>query len=254
MKLAILTIVLDGMKFLPAQLFTLNRLKCDWTWYIVEGAANNGGSTSWCKPQDGRLSRDGTTEFLHLLRDHPRIRILQRQCWPSKDDMCNAALELIKEPCCLLQMDVDEIWTSDQLELIAGMFNEFPSYNVAHFYCRFFVGPNIIINHESDKRNNRWFRAFRFKPGSKFIKHEPPVLENAGGLPLEPETTLAMGLMFDHYAYVLPSQVAFKEAFYGYKNALANWQKLQRNTKWPVKLKQFLPWCHPDSIAEKLHK
>lgn len=253
MRLTVFTLCLDGMAFLPAQFFTLNRLTTSWNWVVVEGASNNGGSTSWCRPQDGRLSRDGSTEFLHVLRDHPRVRVIQRQQWASKDDMVQAALDTIKEPSCVLQVDCDEIWTHDQLFRISTLFDEQPHHNVAHFYCRYFVGPNLVIDHESDKRNNVWIRAWRGGPGMKCVRHEPPVM-NVTGPVMHQDVTASMGLVYDHYSYLIPSGVKAKCEFYGYRNGLESWRKLQRHQKFPVRLKTLLPWSHSDSIVNPLHK
>lgn len=254
MKLVLMTLALDAAAFLPAQFFTLNQLKSNWMWVICEGTAANGGSTSWCAPQQPRLSKDGTGEFLSSLAGHPRIKIHRRQTWASKDEMCQVAVSEIKEDCCLIQVDADEIWRADQLDCIGRMFDEIPDAKCAFFFCRYFVGGNIIITHESDLANNRWKRAWRGFEGMKWKSHEPPVLTTPEMPFISREETFRRGLVFDHFGYLLPSQLAFKESYYKYKNAVANWQRLQRNTKWPVRLRDFLPWAHSDSVATPLHK
>lgn len=260
MRLHILTIVLDGLPFLPMQLATFNRIDTnlvDWTWHIVEGAAMNNGSTAWCKPQQPRLSRDGSSEFLAGLRGHPRIRLYQRQMWNSKDEMVNTPLATITEKCLLLQVDVDELWTAEQLETLCGFFRSYPELKSARFFCRYFVGPNIIITSKNGygNRQGEWFRAWRFEPGVKFLKHEPPVL-NVNTEPCATrEQTKECSLVFDHWAYVTANQVAFKEQFYGYTGALQHWRRLQRNGIWPLKeLQTFLPWVGPGVVAERLFK
>lgn len=268
--IAIFTIVLDGMNFLPLQLATFNRLHTDWHWYCIEGAAMNTHDTSWCQPQQPRLSQDGSTAFLNSLRNHPRVTVIQQQRWDGKTRMCNAALERIKEPCVLMQIDVDEIWTPDQLDRLALLFENCKSYNCARFFCRYFVGPNIVLTTEGryGNRNGEWLRAWRFFPGMRFSKHEPPILKGvndvgeAGGFSqqlVENERcivkmdTRAMKLIFDHWAYVFPSQVAYKEQFYGYTGALEQWRRLQRNDKWPVKnVRTFLPWVDEGVSADLL--
>lgn len=253
MRLEILTIVLDGAPFILAQLAALNRLTIDWRWHIVEGAAMNSGSTGWCRPQEPRLSRDGTTAILNGLRSHPRIRLYQRQKWASKDEMVNEPLTHIGCECVLLQMDADEMWTEVQLVRLVDLFHQHVDVNSAQFFCRYFVGPNLVITHESDLANNVWTRAWRYQPGAKFLKHEPPILEHSN--PHMPrETTRNALLVFDHLAYVLQSQVEYKEHFYGYGNAVKNWQRLQRHTKFPVRARDFLPWAHENSMIDLLHK
>jgi hypothetical protein len=255
--LHIFTIVLDGQPFIGWQIPVLNQLTCKWHWTIAEGAAANINCTSWCKSQPSRLSRDGTTEILHILRDHPRVTILQKQRWEGKLEMVNACLATFKMPGVLLQLDVDEFWTAAQLDRVVhilGYEHEGARGLSANFFCRYFLGPNIVIKHDSDAKNNSWMRAWNFTPGQRFLKHEPPVLQGARPPTISREAWARSGVIFDHLAYVLPSQVEYKEKFYGYKQALAQWRQLQRNQSWPVNARTFLPWCHPDSTADLLHK
>lgn len=259
MKLAIVTIVLDGFPFLPMQLASFNRIDTklvDWTWHISEGASMNRGSTAWCRPQSPRLSRDGTGEFLNSLRGHPRVRIYQRQRWESKDEQINEPLKFITEPCLLLQCDVDEMWTAEQLETLVGFFNAYPDINCARFFCRYFVGPNMVITSTDTYGNKKgeWFRAWRFNPGQLFRTHEPPRLLGMTEQCATREQTKECGLVFDHLAYVFEHQISFKGQFYGYPNAVAQWRRLQRAPKFPVKLRDYLHWVKDDAVADLLHR
>jgi hypothetical protein len=256
-KLHILTIALDANIFLHHQLYTFNRLDVDWTWYVVEGSSMNSGSTSWCNPQPPRLSRDGTTEFLNQIRNHPRIVVIQRQSWKSKDEMVNAALDRIGDAGVLVQVDADEIWLPGQLSDIFNILqgNE---YSSAQFFCRYFIGQNIVITSENGygNRPEEWLRAWKFRPGMRFSSHEPPVLLGNLRLPkLGRVETRDMGLVFDHYAYSTAEQLKYKEKFYGYKDALSKWNLLQCNQAWPVNdLKKFLPWVGDGVTADLLHR
>jgi hypothetical protein len=258
MKLHILTIVLDGMPFLPIQFTTFNRLACDWTWHIVEGAAANVHCTSWCRPQPPRLSRDGSHEFIGSLSTHPRVRSIAREWWPGgKVEMCNAGIEGITEPGLLLQVDMDELWSADQIDRIVDLFSRPPrglSFSAARFFCRYFVGPNLVTLGEECYGNNpgEWLRAWRLAPGARFTQHEPPRFEGADEH-LDRETTRGLGLVFDHYAYAFESQVAYKEQFYGYEGAVAHWRRLQANDVWPARLREFLPWVDDRALATSLH-
>lgn len=260
------------MPFLPIQFATFQRLKCNWRWHIVEGAAANTGSTKWCKPQLPRLSKDGSTAFINSIRSHPRVRVYQQQWWEGgKDQMCNEALKAIKEPCWLMQIDVDEIYTPEQLDRLVNLFNGPIGgfHNCAQFYCRYFLGPNIVTVGENSYGNRvgEWTRLFKFEPGMKFLSHEPPVMQGINdtgetnkGDPIPNEMlltrreTAAFGLVFDHYAYVFPQQVMFKEKFYGYEGALEMWYRLQRNTVWPTRLRQWLSWTDDKAQADLLYK
>jgi hypothetical protein len=261
MNLHILTIVLDGMPFLPMQMATFNRLKVPFVWHIVHGAAANTGSTKWCQRQEPRLSTDGSSEFINSLRGHPRVKVYQKQWWAGgKDEMACAPLAEIRESCVLAEIDIDEIWLPEQLELIRTMLD--PATGVNHemvFKCRYFLGPNIVTvgdNCYGNKSGGReWVRAWRFEPGQKFISHEPPVLSGHSRDGVIPrEMTAAAGLVFDHWSWYFPAQISFKEKFYGYKDALAHWTRLQNNRVWPVKLKDFFHWADDKAEADLLHK
>lgn len=254
MKLHIFSIMLDAMPFCTWHLPIFNRLWCDWNWRIAHGAAMNVRDTSWCKPQEPRLSRDGTTEYLSGLR-HPQVTVMHRQSWAGKVLMCNACLPVHTEDCVLLEVDCDEFWTPDQLERMVSVFENDPTVGAMQFYCRYFVGQNIVITSDNNygNRHGEWMRAWRYTGGS-FLTHEPPLLSKIAGRVVSRRETREMGLVFDHYAYALPSQVAFKEKYYGYDHAGEHWQRLQQNRTWPVKLSKFLPWVTDDAVADLLHK
>jgi hypothetical protein len=256
MKLVIFSIIFNGMPFVRRHLPVFEQLKCDWQWIVVEGAAANTHDTKWCKPQPPGFSRDGTSEYLNSIIRHPRVSVLRRQMWDGKVSMCNWAIQDIAEPCCLLQVDCDEIWTAEQIEKIVEAFGKCPHIYRMYFWCRYFLGPDIIATSENGYGNRKgveWLRAFRFMPGMTFSKHEPPVLSgNSRGVSLSRDETRAMGLVFEHYAWQLESQAAFKEKFYGYRNAAACWRRLQENKNWPVKdLRSFLPWVGPGASADR---
>ena len=258
LPLHILTIVLDGIPFLPMQLARLNNLKCDWHWHIVEGQAANVNCTAWCKPQRPRVSEDGSHEFLLTLRGHPRVSHSFSTFWNGgKLDMCNHAIEHIHEPCVLIQVDVDELWTTGQLDRIGRLLSPPGDIDSARFFCRYFVGPNIVTLGENcyGNKQGEWDRAWRFQPGMKFMTHEPPSLSTSSKHLQDREANRDIGLVFDHLSYVLESQVAYKEKFYGYSGAVDQWKRLQSNTVWPVRrLKDFLPWVDDQAQANLLHK
>ncbi len=249
MKLQVITLVLDGMPWLPCIFTVLNRLSIPWHWHVVEGAANNGGSTRWCRPQEPRCSRDGTLEFLGALH-HPNVSIYHSTLWDSKDQMVNHPLHFITEPCVLMQIDSDEIWQTYELQSIVAFFGMRPSVQRMAFECRYFVGPHLAIVPESDPNRGQWLRAWRFTPGMRFDRHEPPALAgNKGEILLGPDTA-KIGLIFDHYAWATEAQVRYKEKFYGYTGALRGWRSLQIQGLWPVKLSpDFFPWMDPRVMA-----
>jgi hypothetical protein len=275
MPLRILTIVLNGMRHLPQQYETFKKLSVPWQWDIVEGLADLQGCTSWSVGRGGHLpagmhrngrSTDGTIEWLMDLED-PLVTVWEppvvdvekktRRLWNGKQEMVNAPLYTFNRESVLIQIDVDEIWTVEQLERIHQMFSSNPDRTAMWFWCRFFVGPNLILDNRGGYANNpvvEWVRAWRFLPGYFFWRHEPPVMcspEAEGNLahvkPFRHDETEAAGLVFDHYAYAHRESVEFKEHYYGYGGAVAAWERLQENTVFPVEARKFLPWIPDDS-------
>jgi ADP-heptose:LPS heptosyltransferase len=58
------------------------------------------------------------------------------------------------------------------------------------------------------------------------------------------------GLIFQHFAYVISKQLTFKQAYYGYRDALAEWQRLQSSNLRPLKLRNFLSWVKDGAMAD----
>jgi hypothetical protein len=241
MKLAVFTIVLDGEPWIEKHLPVLDKLCLDWQWLVVEGAAGNTADTAWCQPQKPRLSEDGTHEYLQSIKDE-RVTHIHKKSWPNKVAMCNAALERITEPCVLMQIDSDELYSPKQLEKIVELFTGNDSLSSIMFACRYFVGPKLILQGEHCYGDNdyEWLRAWRYSPGRKFERHEPPVLE--GDDPnrrMSKAESRKLGLIFDHYAYATEEQCAFKEAFYDYPGLVNQWSGLNAHDKFPVELSRF---------------
>lgn len=256
LPLHIVTLALNAHPLLLIQLSNLNRYVGDWTWHIVHGTAANRGSTSWCRSLAPGLSTDGTSELLATWRGHPRIRIYERPLWQGgKDEMFNFALGHIHEPCVLLEADADEFFEPTQLAALVNYFEDYPHFVSACFFCQYFVGPNIVITseHSYGNRPTEWRRAWRFQPGSALKSHEPPVISGAIDPCAPRELTRDAGLVFQHWAYVFESQVEFKSRFYGYRDAVVHWRRLQANKVWPVAdLNEFLPWVDRGVTADLL--
>lgn len=268
-----LTIVLNGMPFIKWHHEELQKLKCQWTWHIVEGVAKLTHDTAWSVPSGGaippefhtddHLSVDGTTAYItELAAADLRVKIYRKpkgEPWDGKLEMVNAPLSSILNPCLLWQLDSDEIWTAEQLEQVAMMFSTRPAKTAAFYRCKFFVGPSLYISTVDCYSNNpevEWLRTWRFQPGDTWEAHEPPILardgKNVGRInPFIHAETAPVG-PFHHFAYVTEGQVSFKERYYGYRGAVEGWRKLQEHADFPVKLSQFLPWVTDAAMVDKI--
>lgn len=282
MPLHFFTIVLNGEPFLRWHIEMLKELPFNWHWHIIEGVAELNHDTGWSKASGGHiasslhrngLSNDGTTEYLDALRQlYPnQVSVYRKEdgaFWDGKLEMVSAPLPFIKEDCILFQLDSDEIWTSQQIAKIRELFLANPNASSAYFIAHYFVGPDKVISSLNTYGNHleyEWLRAWRFTPGCVWKSHEPPTLcrPRANGeyqdlgksAPIWQDQTSKEGLFFQHYAYVTPAQLRFKEHYYGYKDALSKWQKLQScQSTSAIKLKEFFSWVTDEAQVESAAK
>ncbi|MCB8759381.1 FkbM family methyltransferase [Planktothrix agardhii 1029] len=263
------TIVLNGQPFIRYHIDVFNKLSCQWHWHIIEGVADLKHDTSWSLQLGGKLtdqfhdhgrSKDGTSEYLdQLAKQYPENITIYRKpkdiFWDGKREMVNTPLSNIQEGCLLWQIDVDELWTVEQIYTTRQMFITHPEKTAAFYWCWYFVGENLLIstrNCYAENPQQDWLRTWRFKPGMVWAAHEPPILvetlpdgqqQNVAAVnPFLHHETEQQGLIFQHFAYVMPQQLQFKEEYYGYQNALKLWQNLQSATQFPVFLREYFPW------------
>jgi FkbM family methyltransferase len=263
------TIVLNGRPFIEHHIRAFEKLPFRWHWHVIEGVAELNHDTAWSKSNGGRiapelhrhgLSHDGTTEYLdELARRFPSNVTLYRQpagmFWDGKLEMVNAPLAQLREECLLWQVDSDELWTAEQLIAARNLFLAQPEKTAAFYFCHYFVGEKLVITTRHTYGNNpgyEWIRTWRFTPGCRWLAHEPPRLcrpvangkwaDLASINPLRHAETEAAGLVFQHFAYATVEQLKFKEAYYGYARALAQWKKLQQQRSFPVALSKHFDW------------
>jgi radical SAM superfamily enzyme YgiQ (UPF0313 family) len=259
------TIVLNGMPFIKYHIKMLQSLPFDWTWHIVEGVAELNHDTGWSVITGGQvvdsfhrngLSKDGTSEYLDSLeKEFPNKVFIYRKkeglFWDGKVEMVNAPIENLPDKCLLWEVDVDELWDVTGISNMVRMFEENPDKWGAFVYCYYFVGPKKFITTMDtwSTRPEDWLRVFRFHKGFRWAKHEPPTLVDGNGIDLARrknltrDKTLKRNVTFQHFAYALPEQVLFKETYYGYKDALECWKKLQQANGEVVDVGQFLYWA-----------
>jgi len=265
------TIVLNGEPFIRHHIEVFRQLPFPWHWHIVEGVADLKHDTGWSLQFGGKitddlhcngLSNDGTTEYLNdLAKQFPENITIYRKpksaFWDGKREMVNAPLVYIHEDCLLWQVDSDELWTTKNINALRDLFMQNPDRTAAFFYCDYFVGSRKYVSSLNTWATypKDWIRVWNFKPGMLWAAHEPPILidqngRNIGDLaPFSRDETMHSGITFQHVAYVIESQVRFKEIYYGYKNAVLHWRKLQ-NTNGPINPAAYLPWAKNDAIVD----
>ncbi|MCC3529438.1 MAG: class I SAM-dependent methyltransferase [Microcoleus sp. PH2017_22_RUC_O_B] len=271
------TIVLNGEPFINYHIEVFKQLPYQWHWHIVEGVADLKHDTAWSLQNGGRItdeihsngrSNDGTAEYLdELAQLYPENVTVYRKpegiFWEGKREMVNAPLENINEECLLWQVDVDELWTVEQICTARQMFIYHPEKTAAFYWCWYFVGEKLVISSRNCYAQNpaqEWLRTWRFKPGYVWVAHEPPRLAEplsdgesrdvAAVNPFVHEETETRGLVFQHFAYVTPDQLQFKEQYYGYVNAVSEWRVLQAQTKFPVRLSQYFSWVQDGTMVD----
>ena len=165
----------------------------------------------------------------------------------------------------LWQVDADELWTVEQICTARQMFINNPEKTAAFYWCWYFVGENLVIstrNCYAQNPHQEWLRTWRYKPGSVWVAHEPPRLAEplpngewrdlAAVNPFRHDDTEQLGLVFQHFAYVTPEQLRFKEQYYGYTNAVSDWMKLQAQNEFPVLLREYFSWVKDTTQVNKV--
>lgn len=270
------TIVLNGEPFIRYHIEMMKQLPFHWHWHIIEGVAALKHDTAWSVALGGKvypslhrkgLSNDGTSEYLDLLqKEHPGNVTVYRKpkgaFWEGKREMVNAPLLNIADECLLWQIDVDELWTPQQIVKARNLFIENPSRTAAYYYCHYFVGEKLlsVTNNTYGNYKYEWVRTWRYRPGMQWRSHEPPSLcvkswdkqwhDLTLQLPFTHEETKAQGLVFQHFAYAARTQLEFKEIYYGYAGAVASWRRLQKATSFPLLLRNYFPWVTDGALVD----
>lgn len=253
------TLVLNGMPYIKQQAEIIPG--CFDKWYIVEGVALPVKDTSWCglvpahlHDQD-YLSVDGTKEFLDSIASDKIVIIRNNgQPWQGKISMCNSFMDKV-EHCTLMEFDSDEIWNTESLNDLLNWADKIHGEAAAAFKCNYFVGPDLIITSRNTYGDNyyEWFRLWKIDKRTEWLTHEPPAIRFHGTPAAIPkQVTELKGWTFDHYAYALESQVAFKEQYYKYNGAVEKWKEMQNSKEFPCLLSRYLPWVRDSAIVDRI--
>lgn len=265
------TIVLNGEPFIRYHIGVFSKLKLPWHWHIVEGVAELKHDTAWSQATGGRIpaefhragrSIDGTSEYLDQLSQQLPLNVtLYRKdpdlFWGGKREMVNAPLANLPAECLLWELDCDEFWTESQIIALHELFMAHPEKTAAYFHCYYFIGPRRFVASLNTWATGPkdWLRAWRFQKGMRWQAHEPPVLVNSAGQNVAElssftrDETLRRNITFQHFAYVTEAQVRFKEAYYGYKDAVRHWRRLQQSAL-PTDPAKYLPWAKKARVQE----
>jgi hypothetical protein len=274
------TIVLNGMPFIEYHINMMKELPYNWHWHIVEGVAEPTHSYSWTSMHGGTfrhnfhkkgLSNDGTTEYLNkLIQIYPdQVSIYRKRggkFWYGKLEMVNAPIDSLPDNCLLWEIDVDEFWDKENVINMVNMFQDNPTKMMAFVPGHFFVGPNRFVTSQGTwaTRPEDNPRVFRFFKGMHWKHHTPPTLVDGNGKdlgrihPITKAELLEKGISFQHFAYVTPKQLIFKEMYYGnkYQDALKYWRVLQSSTEEKLDPSKYLPWARPAVVEfwdESIH-
>ena len=258
MKKIAFTLVLNGMPFIKKQAEIIPEV-FDY-WFIVEGATKPVHDTSWCKDidskyyNDKKLSIDGTTEFLDSIKNDKIIVVRKNDFWDGKLEMCNSFMPYV-ENSILMEFDVDEFWNKDTLRRMLDYCEKRDIHDGLQFKCNYYVGPELVIVNDNcyGDQDYEWNRLWKIREKTTWASHEPPVLNGYDKI-MSKKYTRSKKWGFDHYAYVLESQIQLKENFYVYENAVANWKRLQIHKHFPVKLQEFFPWADDKAMVGKARR
>lgn len=191
------------------------------------------------------ISIDNTSEYInYLLKNYPQDIVVHRapygNYWKDKIEMISV-MHSIKFACIMMevyifyvskQIDVDELWTSNQINTILSIFSNENSKRCMYFNCHYFITKKYVTitpNKPSHMDSYEWIRAWKYEYGDVFISHGPPILYHSnyklyGNECYLHKYTENNGLVFTHYAYTEEFIVKFKENFYGSnKFSYKNW-------------------------------
>jgi glycosyltransferase involved in cell wall biosynthesis len=277
------TIVLNGEPFIRYHLDVFRTLPFRWHWHVVEGVASLVHDTGWSVAAGGHvdasvhrdgLSVDGTTAYLdEIAADEPGRITLYRKSdgafWEGKREMVSAPLARIDEECLLWEVDADELWTAEQIASVHRLFHEDRARSAAYYWCHYIPAPGAVVATRYNYSQNpgyEWLRTWRYRPGDIWEAHEPPILvrptrfarvDVAKIRPFLHDETEAAGAVFQHFAYATEEQVRFKESYYGYSGAVAQWQELTKAVdaaRGPLRLGDYLPWVQDDTLVDSAER
>ena len=165
---------------------------------------------------DGRSS-DNTVDLIKNFPDPDgKITLVASRAWNHKDDMCNAIVPHITGDI-LWQLDLDEFYHPEDIDLVLSIMEETPDFTAAYFPVYHFWHGFDTVTCEGHWETP-FKRIHRFGRGSFWLSHEPPVLADVNGIPWESKGRTInfgdYGVWLHHYSYVTEEQARWKAQFF----------------------------------------
>ncbi len=210
---------------------------------VVEGAAPGARHIA---TSDGH-SRDGTLEILHRFQaeEDPegKVTIVTAEdeghpdgFWPGEKHEQSRAYAARANGDWLWQVDIDEFYRPEEMELVLAMLASQPAIDAVTFrQVTFWGGLDYVCDGWYLRRGAMdYHRLFKWGPGYDYVTHRPPTVVDEAGRNLRTKRWLDAASMLDrgvrlyHYSLLLPKQVIEKCDYY----ATADWAKRTGAIEW----------------------
>ena len=203
---------------------------------VVEGATY--GAKNVATP-DGH-SRDTTLDTLRQFKaeedPHNKLLIItQDGFWSEKDEMSQAYANRATGDY-LWQVDVDEFYMPDDIQIIIRLLRDDPTITAVSFKTITFWGaPDYAVDGWYLRRGAEiYHRLFKWGDRYRYVTHRPPIVHDSHSQDmrdlhwLTAEDTEKLGIRMYHYSLLLPKQVIEKCDYYSH----AEWAKRQGALDW----------------------
>lgn len=203
---------------------------------VVEGACRAASSVS---TPEGH-STDGTLEALRRWKEEEdrdnKLQIITRDgFWREKDEQSAAYAERATGDY-LWQVDADEFYQPEQMQMVLEMLRADPAISAVSFpQITFWGGFDYVADGWYLRRGaGIYHRLFRWGKGYRYTSHRPPTVCDDRGrdvrtmAPVSGETMRAKGVFLYHYSLVFPRQVREKCAYY----EEADWSRREGALRW----------------------
>lgn len=177
------------------------------------------GPVTYWQSQGYSISTDDTNSILDNFPDpENKIKVVHGQ-FSEKDEQCNAYMKYLEDNNDYIwNLDCDEIFKQKDIEKIIELLETEKYTSVGFKSCTFYGGFEKKLT--GFEENAQFLRIYKIYPGSRWLKHRPPVIKHIIDNPLPEKhldfNTLASvyGIKMYHYSYVFPRQVYEKVNYY----------------------------------------